>query len=291
MGPLGLLQPFSDALKLFSKFSSTPIKGNLALYYFAPIYFLLLSLFFFLNKPFLSFSFFTFSILILLFLYTSSVYTTLVTGWSSNSKYSLIGSIRSITQSLSYEITLGLLFYRFAFIISSTLLYKVINFNSFLLQLFFIPLFVILFLNYLIERNRTPFDLSECESELVSGFNVEFGGAEFSLIFLGENLILVFNSLVLSILVGRLTTYLIFWIIFIFAKVSIRGAYPRYRLDTMIELCWLIFLPLTLILLRSFYLIYSSNSPPMMKRKTYIYYSRFNIFISTFIFFYWNFNI
>ena len=242
------------------------------LYYFTPLYFLLLSLIFFLNKPFFSSSFFTLSILILLFLYTTSVYTTLVTGWSSNSKYSLIGSIRRVAQSLSYEVTLGLLFFSFAFLISSTLLYKIINFNSFLLQLFFFPILTILFLNYLVERNRTPFDLSECESELVSGFNVEFGGAEFSLIFLGENLILVFNSLVLSVLAGRSPTYLILWILIIYLKISIRGAYPRYRLDRIIELCWLIFLPFTLILLRSFYLLCASNSPPMMKRKINVYY-------------------
>nr|AEP83128.1 NADH dehydrogenase subunit 1 [Liposcelis bostrychophila]ATU74621.1 NADH dehydrogenase subunit 1 [Liposcelis bostrychophila] len=255
VGPLGLLQPFSDALKLFSKFSSAPIKGNLMLYYFTPLYFLILSLVFFLNKPFLSTSFFTLSILVLLFLYTTSVYTTLVTGWSSNSKYSLIGSMRSIAQSLSYEITLGLLFFSFAFIMSSTLMFKIMNFNSSMLQLFYCPLSMILFLNYLIESNRTPFDLSECESELVSGFNVEFGGAEFSLIFLGENLMLVFNSLVLSFFIGSISVYLIFWLVIIFIKVSIRGAYPRYRLDSMMELCWLIYLPLTIVLLSSLFLI------------------------------------
>nr|ATU74581.1 NADH dehydrogenase subunit 1 [Liposcelis bostrychophila]ATU74594.1 NADH dehydrogenase subunit 1 [Liposcelis bostrychophila]UNO31808.1 NADH dehydrogenase subunit 1 [Liposcelis bostrychophila] len=255
VGPLGLLQPFSDALKLFSKFSSAPMKGNFLLYYFTPLYFLILSLIFFLNKPFLSSSFFTLSILILLFLYTTSVYTTLVTGWSSNSKYSLIGSMRSIAQSLSYEITLGLLFYGFAFVMSTTLMYKIMNFNTLFLQLFYWPFSLILFLNYLIESNRTPFDLSECESELVSGFNVEFGGAEFSLIFLGENLMLVFNSLVLSFFIGSISLYLIFWIIIIFIKVSIRGAYPRYRLDSMMELCWLTFLPLIIILLSSLFMI------------------------------------
>jgi NADH:ubiquinone oxidoreductase subunit H len=77
---------------------------------------------------------------------------------------------------------------------------------------------------------------------------------------------------VLSVLAGRSPTYLILWILIIYLKISIRGAYPRYRLDRIIELCWLIYLPFTLILLRSFYLLCASNSPPMMKRKVNVYY-------------------
>nr|AKE07185.1 NADH dehydrogenase subunit 1 [Liposcelis nr. bostrychophila AZ] len=259
VGLVGMFQPFSDAIKLFSKSSFFSIKSNHFLSVISPIYFFFLSLIFFFFKPFFSLSIFSLLVLILMFLYSIGIYCTLFTGWASNSKFSLIGSIRSITQSISYEITLGVIFLYFSLSYASLNLFFYMNFNVLFFNLLMNFLILSLFMiNFLIESNRTPFDLAECESELVSGFNVEYGGMEFSLIFLGENLMLIFNSLVITIYMSSIFYISTVWIVMVMVMILIRGAYPRLRLDFMLKLCWLKFLPFTLIMMQILiFIIYS----------------------------------
>nr|AKE49628.1 NADH dehydrogenase subunit 1 [Liposcelis nr. bostrychophila AZ] len=249
VGLVGILQPFSDAVKLFTKSSFFSSKSNHLISTISPIYFFFLSLLFFFFKPLFVCPIFSPLILILMFLFSIGVYSTLYTGWSSNSKFSLIGSMRSIVQSISYEITLSMVFLYFCFIYSSLNIFFYMKINLFFFNFFmnFLTL-LLLVLNFLIESNRTPFDMSECESELVSGFNVEYGGMEFSLIFLGENLMLIFNSFILSLYLSSYLFLSFFWLLMVILFIVIRGSYPRLRLDYMLKLCWLIFIPLILVL-------------------------------------------
>jgi NADH:ubiquinone oxidoreductase subunit H len=239
VGVIGIFQPFADAIKLFSKDKRSPKLRNFLTYFYSPIYILVLRLLFFLNKTaFWGYIFFK-EVLALILLFSLGVYRTLIPGWSSNSKYSLIGGYRRIAQSLSYEVVLGLRFFLLRLTLASLSLYTIKNYNLFLS---FVPLFVFLFFSLIIEINRRPFDLSECESELVSGFNVEYGGLEFSLIFLGENLIIIFSSYLISLFFKNFQFFI--FIRFIFLIVWIRGRYPRIRFDKMIIICWVILLPL-----------------------------------------------
>nr|YP_009266386.1 NADH dehydrogenase subunit 1 [Liposcelis keleri]ANJ70940.1 NADH dehydrogenase subunit 1 [Liposcelis sculptilimacula] len=244
VGLSGILQPMADAVKLFLKSLNSPLFSNLSLYSLSPFFFICLSLTFFFLKPFHFGLIFTHGMLILRFFYSLGVYSSLFTGWSSNSKYALIGSMRSVTQSLSYEVTLSLIFLFFCLIYSSSSVSLIIEKNFFMFNLFMnFLILLILFINFLIEASRAPFDLSECEFELVSGFNVEYGGVEFSFVFLGENLMLIFNSLILSIFLSNYEFFYLFWCVMVTMMVFTRGSYPRYRLDFMIELCWLLFIP------------------------------------------------
>nr|AHA47089.1 NADH dehydrogenase subunit 1 [Liposcelis paeta] len=258
VGLIGILQPMADAAKLFTKDSLFSMKSNFKLYDYSVMFFFILSLIFFFSKPFFFQLLNFYSFLFLLFLYSLGVYAPLITGWSSNSKFSLIGSMRSIMSSISYEIPLGMIFFFLCFFYSSASLMEMMKKNYYYIFLYFVFLWV-LFIIFSIEGNRTPFDLSECESELVSGFNVEYGGTEFSFIFLGENLMLLFNSLILSIIFYPQFTNLI-WIFFILLFILTRGSFPRFRLDHMITLCWFMAIPsLTYMMIVFLLLLFNFN--------------------------------
>jgi NADH-ubiquinone oxidoreductase chain 1 len=244
VGFIGVFQPFSDALKLFSKNTDNLIKRNLKLFFFTPVFFLALSLLFFFYKSFTFGLIYLFNIIVILFLFSLRVYPSLLSGWARNSKYSLIGGIRSVVQSVSYEITLGLIFFYFCFLFCTIRFIKFFIFNSFIFTLrFTYAIFFVFFLNLIIENNRSPFDLSEGESELVSGFNVEYGGIEFSLIFLGENTIMVFSSYLASVVLFDVYLLRVTSIMFLFVIIVFRGAYPRFRIDKILNLCWLEYIP------------------------------------------------
>nr|QZP41232.1 NADH dehydrogenase subunit 1 [Geoscapheus dilatatus] len=252
VGFVGILQPFSDAIKLFTKEQTFPLMSNYISYYFAPIFGLFLSLLIWMIIPYLS-GMYSFELGLLFFLSCTSlgVYTIMVAGWSSNSNYSLLGGLRAVAQTISYEVSLALILLSFVFLVSS---YNLINFYYYQSYLWLIfvsfPLALIWFISCLAETNRTPFDFAEGESELVSGFNIEYSSGGFALIFLAEYSSILFMSMLMCVLFlgGDLNTFFFFlklsFISFMF--IWVRGTLPRFRYDSLMYLAWKSFLPLTL---------------------------------------------
>lgn len=202
--------------------------------------------------PFYFFYFdFNYSILFILGLSRIGVYGVIIAGWSSNRSYSLLGGIRSIAQTISYEIRLVLIIMSFILFISS---YNLINFSIFQAGIWFLfilfPLFLILLVSLLAETNRTPFDLAEGESELVSGFNVEYRRGGFAIIFMSEYINILFIRMILRMfsLGGDFYSFIFFLKLtfFRFLWIWVRGTLPRYRYDKLINLTWTVFLPISL---------------------------------------------
>ena len=252
LGIIGVLQPFSDAIKLITKESFYLIKSNYLYYLFSPIFILVLNLMIWIIYPFWRNLIIIRNIfLYLLCCFRLGVYGLLISGWSSNSRYSLLGSLRSLAQSISYEVRLSIIIIRPLTLIDSlnlNLLYKYQEFNK--LLYFMWPLALLFLFRLMAELNRTPFDFSEGESELVSGFNVEYRSGGFVLIFLSEySRILFIRFLFINIFVGINFNNLIFYLLILFIRgliIWIRGRLPRFRYDLLIYICWLIILPISL---------------------------------------------
>nr|AML25807.1 NADH dehydrogenase subunit 1 [Elateroidea sp. BMNH 1274768] len=252
VGYMGVPQPFSDAIKLLSKEQPNLYMINFYMFYFSPIFNLFISLLMWMCMPFMS-TFLNFNLSVLFFLCCSSlsVYVIMVSGWSSNSNYSLLGGLRAVAQTISYEVSLSLILLSFLILISSLNLLDFMKYQSFLWLIFMgFPLSLIWFASSLAETNRTPFDFAEGESELVSGFNVEYGGGGFVLIFLAEYSSIMFMSMlfVLIFLGGDLFSWMFFiklvGITFLF--IWVRGTLPRFRYDKLMYLAWKVFLPIAL---------------------------------------------
>nr|YP_010953298.1 NADH dehydrogenase subunit 1 [Psilochorema bidens]WMQ76547.1 NADH dehydrogenase subunit 1 [Psilochorema bidens] len=270
LGLMGLLQPFSDALKLFSKEVIFPFKSNYFSYYFSPVIILVLSLFCWLLMPYLiGFYDFSYGLIFFLCLMSLGVYSVMISGWSSNSNYALLGSLRSVAQTISYEISLALILMSVVFLIFD---YNMIKFFVFQQSVWFIfllfPLSLVWFSSMLAETNRTPFDFAEGESELVSGFNVEYSAGGFALIFLGEYSSILFMSMLFSVFfLGGDVMNLIFYYKLLFISILfiwVRGTLPRYRYDKLMYLCWKYYLSISLGVLMFFI--------------SYICYNMWNIF-------------
>jgi NADH-ubiquinone oxidoreductase chain 1 len=236
LGFHGLLQPFADAIKLFSKEEVVLLNNNLVLFFISPFFRFFVAVFlwyavFSLN----GFRDFKLSILFFLACIRVSVYGIILSGWSSNSKYALLGALRAVAQTISYEIVLSFSFVFFCFYFVSYRVSDFFNFQSFFFHVaIMVFLFFVFFVSCVIETNRAPFDLSEGESELVSGFNVEYGGLKFALIFMAEyaniiwmRMIVVVIFLSLNIIVFFLLLVLVLVIIFLF----FRASFPRFRYD------------------------------------------------------------
>nr|AND96327.1 NADH deshydrogenase subunit 1 [Onitis falcatus] len=252
VGYLGILQPFSDAIKLFTKEQTYPYMSNFSIYYMSPIFSLFLSLLMWLCMPFLT-VLFNFNLGILFFLCCSSlsVYTIMMAGWSSNSNYALLGGLRAVAQTISYEVSLFLILLSFLLLISSLNILYFMKYQEFMWFLFMcFPLCLMWFVSSLAETNRTPFDFAEGESELVSGFNVEYSSGGFALIFLAEYSSILFMSMLCSmIFLGGNLMSIFFFIkitLMAFLWVWVRGTLPRYRYDKLMYLCWKSFLPVSL---------------------------------------------
>nr|AYW52336.1 NADH dehydrogenase subunit 1 [Entiminae sp. ACP-2013] len=255
VGFLGLLQPFSDAIKLFSKEQMYPYMSNFNLYYLSPVMNLFLTLLLWMSMPFLSVNFnFDLSLLFILCISSLSVYTIMLAGWSSNSNYAMLGGLRSVAQTISYEVSLILILLSFLFMILS---FNIVDLGEFQDNIWFIfllfPSSIMWVVSSLAETNRTPFDFSEGESELVSGFNVEYSSGGFAMIFLAEYGNILFMSMlcVMMFLGGDLWTFLFFLkLSFIaFFWLWVRGTLPRYRYDKLMYLSWKGYLPCSLNLL------------------------------------------
>nr|AIY61931.1 NADH dehydrogenase subunit 1 [Cryptotermes secundus] len=252
VGFVGLFQPFSDAISLFTKEQYFPLVSNYLSYYFSPVFNLFLSLLIWALVPYFS-GFISFSLGLLFFLCCTSlgVYTVMVAGWSSNSNYSLLGGLRSVAQTISYEVSLALILLSFVFLVCSYDLVSFHYFQTYLWLIFFtFPLSLVWFISCLAETNRTPFDFAEGESELVSGFNIEYGAGGFALIFLAEYASILFMSLLFCVIfLGCDLNSLFFYIKLSFLSylfVWVRGTLPRFRYDSLMYLAWSGFLPLSL---------------------------------------------
>nr|QNE85849.1 NADH dehydrogenase subunit 1 [Platypalpus cursitans] len=252
VGIMGIPQPFSDAIKLFTKEQTYPLTSNYISYYFSPIFSLLLSLLVWMCFPII-FKLFSFNLGLLFFLCCTSlgVYTVMIAGWSSNSNYALLGGLRAVAQTISYEVSLALILLSFMFLIGGYNLIDFIVYQRyvwFLLILF--PLAMVWFTSCLAETNRTPFDFAEGESELVSGFNVEYSSGGFALIFLAEYASILFMSMLFCmIFLGANVMDFSFYIKLSFLSylfIWVRGTLPRFRYDKLMYLAWKCFLPFSL---------------------------------------------
>lgn len=252
VGFIGILQPFSDAIKLFTKEQTYPNFSNYLRYYFSPILSFILSLIIWLLIPYY-FNIISFNLGILFFLCCTrlGVYTVMVAGWSSNSNYALLGGLRAVAQTISYEVRLALiLISRIVIIIDFNLIIFFVyqNYVWFIILIF--PLRLCWIRSRLAETNRTPFDFAEGERELVSGFNIEYRRGGFALIFLAEySRILFIRLLFILIYIGGFRLRIIFYLKLVFISflfIWVRGTLPRYRYDKLIYLAWKRYLPISL---------------------------------------------
>uniref|UniRef100_UPI0030FEC270 NADH dehydrogenase subunit 1 n=1 Tax=Sphingonotus salinus TaxID=319241 RepID=UPI0030FEC270 len=252
VGFLGIPQPFSDAIKLICKEQPIPFLSNYFLYYFSPIFNLMISLFIWSIFPYMTYMCsFPYGFLFFLCCTSLSVYTLMIAGWSSNSNYSLLGSLRSVAQTISYEVSLALILLSLIMLIGS---FNMFDFMSFQIYCWFIifcfPLSLSFFASCLAETNRTPFDFAEGESELVSGFNIEYGAGGFTLIFLAEYASIIFMSMLFALIFlgGDFYSFVFFISLSLvsFFFVWVRGTLPRFRYDKLMYLAWSSFLPLSL---------------------------------------------
>nr|YP_010726242.1 NADH dehydrogenase subunit 1 [Gilpinia tabulaeformis]WDY84717.1 NADH dehydrogenase subunit 1 [Gilpinia tabulaeformis] len=249
---MGVLQPFSDAIKLFSKEFSIPLMSNFFPYFFCPMLMLMFTLICWVTIPYVTnFYSFNFSVIFFLCCLGVTVYPVMISGWASNSKYSFLGMLRTVAQTISYEVSLIMVILSFLFLVEG---YSFMMFNFYQNFIWFIyltfPLNMIWMIICLAETNRTPFDFSEGESELVSGFNIEYSGVGFSMIFLSEYSSILFMSMlyVLMFLGGNLYNFMFyFMMIFIsFLFILIRGTLPRLRYDKLMMMAWKKILPISL---------------------------------------------
>nr|YP_010417647.1 NADH dehydrogenase subunit 1 [Junonia oenone]USF17767.1 NADH dehydrogenase subunit 1 [Junonia oenone] len=252
MGYMGLLQPFCDAIKLFSKEQVYLNYSNYLVYYFSPVVSFILSLMVWMLIPYM-FNMIMFNLGILFFLCCTSigVYTLMVAGWSSNSNYSLLGGLRAVAQTISYEVSMSLIMMSSIIMIMDFNLMKFFDYQVMIWFMFMMMPLSLCFLSSLMaETNRTPFDFAEGESELVSGFNIEYSSGGFALIFLSEYSSILFMSLLFVIMyMGGYDLTLIFYLKLVFLSfffIWVRGTLPRYRYDKLMYLCWKSYLPISL---------------------------------------------
>nr|CAH59875.1 NADH dehydrogenase subunit 1 [Zygaena angelicae elegans] len=252
VGIMGILQPFSDAIKLFTKEQTYPLFSNYVSYYFSPIISFILSLMIWLLIPYY-FNMISFNLGMMFFFCCTSlgVYSVMVAGWSSNSNYALLGGLRSVAQTISYEVSLVLIMMSSIIFIMD---FNLMMFNEYqnIIWFFFlmIPLSLCWFSSSLAETNRTPFDFAEGESELVSGFNVEYSSGGFALIFMAEYSSILFMSMFFCLMyLGGYNLNLIFYLKLVmisFLFIWVRGTLPRYRYDKLMYLAWKSYLPIAL---------------------------------------------
>ena len=247
----GLVQPLLDGLKLFTKQNLVPHRANKFVYNLAPQLGLFLAFFVWLTLPniYLMVSI-NYSLVLFFCVGSVIVFSVLLSGWSSNSKYSLIGSLRSVAQSISYESVFRTLIVMLIILIFSYSI-RSLFYQSSVLFLSFLPIWVVC---TLAETHRAPFDFRESESELVSGFNTEYSGANFSLIFLSEYSVLLYSCFLLTyiffmwalpvnlVLIISLTCFFSFFFIWV------RITFCRFRYDLLIMISWKILLPFVLCL-------------------------------------------
>jgi NADH-quinone oxidoreductase subunit H len=274
VGPRGWLQPIADALKLLMKEIIVPTKADRFLFVIAPMLSIAPALAAWAVVPFtdtLVLANIDASLLYILALTSVGVYGVIIAGWASNSKYALLGAMRSAAQIVSYEIAMGFALVGVLIAGGSLNLREIVLAQQgsllhwFWLPLF--PLFLVYFISGVAETNRAPFDVAEGESEIVAGFHVEYSGMAFAVFFLAEyaNMILIAALTALLFLGGWLSPFEGTWfeswfswvpgIVWLMAKISLflfmflwlRATFPRYRYDQIMRLGWKVFIPITIV--------------------------------------------
>lgn len=275
VGFKGLLQPFADLLKLIQKEIIVPNRSNKYLFIVAPLFALIPAIAGWAVIPFeqgLVLSNINAGVLYLFAMSSLSVYGVLIAGWASNSKYAMLGALRSAAQTVSYEIAMGFAFVGVLLAAGTMNLSEIVNsqqggiWHWWFLPL--LPLFIVFWIAGIAETNRAPFDLAEGESEIVAGFHVEYSGVGFTLFFLAEYASMILISTVLAILFlgGWLSPFegipvlndLFFFIpgfvwlaikisFFLFVYLWIRATFPRYRYDQLMRLGWKVLIPVTIV--------------------------------------------
>lgn len=278
VGPRGLLQPFADVIKLLMKEIILPSKSNRFLFVIAPLLTLVPALATWAVIPlFPGFAIADINagLLYVLALTSLGVYGVILAGWASNSKYALLGAMRSAAQIVAYEIAMGFALVGVLMASRSLNLGDIVEaqqggvLNWYWLPL--LPLFLVYFISGVAETNRAPFDVAEGESEIVAGFHVEYSGAAFAMFFLGEyaNMILISALTAVMFLGGWESAFAgwtflkggpleflmapgLFWLVaktcfFLFCFLWFRATFPRYRYDQIMRLGWKVFIPVTIV--------------------------------------------
>lgn len=274
VGPFGLLQPIADGIKLLSKETVVPTQANGPVFIIAPMLLFTLALVAWAVIPVNAkwvLADINVGILYLFAISSMGVYGVIMAGWASNSKYAFLGGLRSASQMVSYEVSMGLV------IVCVLLCVGTLNLSEIILaerpwwmQVMLFPMFIVFLVSILAETNRAPFDLPEGESEITGGFMVEYSAMSFALFFLGEyaNMILMSAMTVVLFLGGWLPPFGIealavvpgvIWfvlktLLIMFFFIWTRATFPRYRYDQLMRLGWKIFLPFTL-----FYVVFVSG--------------------------------
>ncbi|KQZ74699.1 NADH:ubiquinone oxidoreductase subunit H [Rhodanobacter sp. Root561] len=272
IGPFGVLQAFADVVKLLIKEVILPTKANRFLYYMAPMIALVPALAVWAVVPFSSsmvLSNANAGVLYLLAMTSMGVYGIIIAGWASNSRYALLGAMRSAAQVISYELAMGLCLVCVLVLAGSLNLTEIVNAQAGskgILDWFWLPLlpvFVIYFISGVAETNRAPFDVAEGESEIVAGFHVEYSGSAFALFFLAEYASMILVSFLAAILFmgGWLSPFPASWgfighggfpwlllkaFLFSFMFLWFRATFPRYRYDQIMRLGWKVFIPIAI---------------------------------------------
>ncbi len=269
VGPFGLFQPIADGLKLFFKEDILVPHANPLIYFFAPAVIVIAVLMSFAVIPFgdhvtilgkkvdLVVADVNVGLLYLLAISSLGVYGVVMGGWASNNKYSLLGSIRSSAQMISYELSLGLSIVGVLMWAGSLSTVKIVEAQAEGWFIFTQPLgFILYFISAMAESSRTPFDLTECENELVAGYQTEYSSMKFGLYYLAEYAhILLVSSLAVTLFFGGwrgpflppVIWFLIKVFIFIFIFIWVRATYPRFRYDQLMKFGWKVLFPLALL--------------------------------------------
>jgi len=265
VGPFGILQSFADAIKAMLKETIIPTISNKLLFLFAPLITFGLAIAAWAVIPITGTMFFAnINMGVSYILATSAlgVYGVIIAGWASNSKYAFLGAIRSASQMISYEVSIGFGVLCVALLSNSLNLIDIVNAQQkmwFCIPLF--PIFIVFFISILAETNRHPFDLPEAEAELVAGYHTEYSSMSFTLFFLGEYVNMVTMSSFCTILflggwlpplhhpiINFIPSFIWFalkvsFLLYIF--IVVRASLPRYRYDQLMRLGWKVFFPLS----------------------------------------------
>jgi NADH-quinone oxidoreductase subunit H len=265
VGLFGFIQPFADGLKLLLKELLYTSNSNILIFFLAPIFTFMCTLTIWLVIPLIpnyTLVDIPFSVLFLLAISSFSVHTIIFSGWASNSKYAFLGSIRSASQMISYEITISTIYLSVIMIAGSFSLSDIINSQQFIWFIWpLFPMWILFVITSLAETNRAPFDLPEAEAELVAGYNVEYSAITFALFFLAEygNMILMSTLATIFFFGGwqfqnlthelNIITFSIKIVCNMFIFLWVRAAYPRYRYDQLMKIGWKVLIPLSFSLL------------------------------------------
>nr|YP_009121498.1 NADH dehydrogenase subunit 1 [Rhinolophus macrotis]AJF41871.1 NADH dehydrogenase subunit 1 [Rhinolophus macrotis] len=279
VGPYGLLQPIANAVKLFTKEPLCPLTSSISMFIIAPVLALTLALTMWTPLP-MPHTLINLNLGVLFMLAMSSLamYSILWSGWASNSKYALIGALRAVAQTISYEVTLAIILLSMLLLSGSFSLSTLITTQEHTWLIFpSWPLAMMWFISTLAETNRAPFDLTEGESELVSGFNVEYTGGPFTLFFLAEYAnVIMMNIFTTTLFLGAFhnplmpelytANFVLKSLLLTVSFLWVRASYPRFRYDQLMHLLWKNFLPLTLALCmwHVAMLVITAGIPPQM---------------------------